>query len=85
MKEFMIAALPWLLMGVVLAIIAVAFAEAQKKGNEKKFGQRIVVGAGLGIVFGAVLNACGFLESNAVDFAMGPLLGIALVTLLKNK
>ncbi|MGM9670717.1 MAG: hypothetical protein ACI3XD_03995 [Oscillospiraceae bacterium] len=85
MKEFMTAAFPWLLMGLALAVIAAAFAEAWKNENKKKFGQRLAAGAGLGVVAGAVLYACGFLESSAVCFAIGPLLGMAAETLFRNE
>lgn len=85
MKEFMTAAFPWLLMGLALAVIAAAFSEARKNENKKKFGQRLAAGAGLGVVAGAVLYACGFLESSAVCFASGPLLGMAIAALFKNE
>lgn len=85
MKDFITAALPWLLMGLVLAVIAAAFPEARKNENEKKFGRRMAAGAGLGIVAGAVLYACGFLESSAVCFAIGPLLGMAVAALFRSE
>lgn len=85
MKEFIFAALPWLLMGLALAVIAAAFAGARKKGTEKAFGQRIVAGASMGIVAGAILYTCGFWESNSVCFAMGPLLGMTAASLIPEK
>lgn len=85
MKDFITAALPWVLMGLALAVIAAAFAEARKNENEKEFGRRLAAGAGLGVVAGAVLFACGFLESSAVCLAMGPLLGMAAAALFGNE
>ncbi|MBP3460273.1 MAG: hypothetical protein J6K58_13775 [Lachnospiraceae bacterium] len=81
MKEFMTAAFPLLLLGLSLAVIAVEFVKAKEQENEKKFDQGLVIGAGLGIVFGQILNVCGFLESNAICFTMGPMLGMAIASL----
>ncbi|MDO5785773.1 MAG: hypothetical protein Q4P20_12000 [Eubacteriales bacterium] len=85
MKEFIFAALPWVLMGLALAVIAAAAAEARKKETEKVFGQGIAVGAGLGIVAGVILYACSFVESNAICLAIGPLLGMAVASLIPKK
>lgn len=85
MKDFITATLPWVLTGLALAVIAAAFAEARKNKKEKEIGRRLAAGAGLGVVAGAVLYACGFLESSAICFAMGPLLGMAIAALFRSE
>ncbi|MGN1031648.1 MAG: hypothetical protein ACI4PQ_08605 [Butyricicoccaceae bacterium] len=85
MKEFITAAFPWLMIGLALAVIAAAFAEEKRKGTEKRFGQRVIAGAGLGVIFGVVLNICGFWESEAFGLAIGPLWGMAVAALIKER
>lgn len=62
MKEFVSAALPWLLTGIALAILAVNHGmENQKDGKRRA---RIAMGAGFGLLLGVVLNSCGLWESH---------------------
>lgn len=81
MKEFVFAALPWVLMGLALAVLA---ANHITKKNEKR-GTYIALGAGLGLLLGAVLNSCGLWADQALGYAMGPLLGMAAASLIPEK
>ena len=76
MKEFVSAALPWLLTGIALAILAVNHGmENQKDGKRRA---RIAMGAGFGLLLGVVLNSCGLWESHVLGLVLGPLWGMAL-------
>lgn len=81
MKEFVFAALPWVLMGLALAVLAVNHIT---KKNEKR-GTYIALGAGLSLLLGAVLNSCGLWADQALGYAMGPLLGMAAASLIPEK
>lgn len=82
MKEFVSSALPWLMMGIALAILAVNC--SSKKTKNKSLGARIATGAGFGLLFGVVLNSLGLWESNAIGLALGPLWGMALGSLFES-
>ena len=83
MKEFMFAALPWVLMGLALAVLAAN--HITKKQKHEKQGTYIALGAGLGLLLGAVLNSCGLWADQALGYAMGPLLGMAAASLIPEK
>lgn len=82
MKEFISSALPWVLMGIALAILAVNHCLEQQK--EEKRGERIALGAALGLMMGVALNGCGLWESHALGLAIGPLWGMALASLFRD-
>lgn len=82
MKEFISSALPWVLMGIALAILAVNHCLEQQK--EEKRGERIALGAALGLMLGVALNGCGLWESHALGLAIGPLWGMALASLFRD-
>lgn len=84
MKEFVMAALPWVLAGVAVAIICAGMNRKQSDDDEKAKEQRIAVGAAVGLIAGMLLNVCGLWESHALGFALGPLWGMALATLWDN-
>lgn len=71
MKEFILAALPLVLMGLALAVLAASH-------MAEKQGAHIATGAGLGLILGMALNGCGLWESHLPGLALGPLLGICL-------
>lgn len=82
MNDFAAAALPWVLAGIALALLAVSHgAEAQ---TDAKRGTRLAAGAGLGLLLGVVLNGCGFWENHAIGLALGPLWGMALAALYQG-
>ena len=54
MKEFVTAALPWVLVGIALALLAVNCG-MEKQKDEKKSAS-ITVGAGLGLLLGVEIG-----------------------------
>ena len=80
MKDFVLAALPWVLAGLAAAILCT-------KGSRKSSAteQRIALGMSLGLLLGLALNGCGLWESHAIGLALGPLWGMALAMLLPEK
>lgn len=83
MKKFVSAALPWVLMGLALAVLAASLITKKQK-NEKR-GTYIALGAGLGLLLGAVLNSCGLWADQALGYAMGPLWGMAIASLIPGR
>ena len=79
---FLRAALPWVLTGIPIALLAAQFGTG--KGTDHAFSQRIATGAALGLLLGVCLNGCGIWESHALGFAIGPLWGMALAALWKE-
>lgn len=49
MKEFMYAALPWLFMGLALAVVVVSFVDARKRIVKKLLVKRLLLVRGLGL------------------------------------
>lgn len=82
MKDFLMAALPWVLAGLALAILAGS--SALEKQKDEKRGGRIAMGAALGLMLGVALNGCGLWEDHALGMALGPLWGMALASLFGN-
>lgn len=82
MKDFLLAALPWVLMALPAAILAANHGLQQQ--TDKQRSTRIATGAALGLLLGVALNGCGLWESHALGFAIGPLWGMALATLFKG-
>lgn len=82
MKEFILAALPWVLAGLALAILAAN--HGKERQNEEARNARIAAGAGMGLLLGVMLNGCGLWESHVLGLTLGPLWGMALASLEKN-
>lgn len=83
MKDFVSAALPFVLTGIALAILA-ANHSAKDRQKEKK-GARMAMGAGFGLLMGSLLNSCGLWENHALGLVFGPLWGMALASLHKSE
>lgn len=81
MKEFVLAALPWVLAGVSVAIICAGMGGKQSREKEKKMERHIAVGAVFGVLLGVAFNVCGLWDNHTLDFAIGPLMGMALATI----
>lgn len=79
-RDFLLAALPWVLAGVAVAILCAGSSRKREKDDE-----RIAAGMSLGLLLGLALNGCGLWESHAVGLALGPLWGMALATLTGGK
>lgn len=84
MREFILAALPWVLCGIAVAIICVGMGRGKTKENEKALEKNMALGMSLGLLFGVALNGAGFWENHALGFALGPLWGMALTTLFQG-
>lgn len=82
MKEFLSAALPLVLAGIALAVLAANCGTKERRSRVS--GANIAVGAGLGLLLGVTLNSCGLWENHAVGLALGPLWGMALGAICKG-
>lgn len=83
MKEFILAAMPLVLAGLALAVLAAN--HMTEKQKDKKQGARIATGAGLGLILGVVLNGCGLWESHWLGLVLGPLWGMAIASLISRE
>lgn len=76
MKDFLIAALPWILIGLFLAIL---FANREKLKKENEISSSICIWMCLGVTFGIVLKQL------AIGISGGLLIGILLGISEKTK
>ena len=84
-KDFVLAALPWILAGIAVAILCAGMGTRKARENSKALEERMAVGTALGLMAGVALNYCGLWESHALGLALGPLWGMALATLSLEK
>ncbi len=84
-KDFVLAALPWILAGIAVAILCAGMGTRRAKENSKALEERMAIGTSLGLLAGVALNYCGLWESHALGLALGPLWGMALATLSLGK
>lgn len=83
MNEFALSALPWVMVGIALAILAVSFGSEKRRGEAR--GAHIAVGASFGLLLGVTLNSCGLWENHLLGLVLGPLWGMALGALYKGE
>lgn len=83
MKDFFSSAIPFLLTGIALAILAVNCSGKREKRNNQ--GAHMATGAGLGLLFGVVLNGCGLWENHILGLILGVLWGMALGSQYREK
>lgn len=83
MKEFVFAALPFVLAGIAVAIICAGMDGKQLKEKEEKMEEHIAFGAGLGLLASMVIGLCE-ISDNTLILVLGPLWGMALATLKDN-
>lgn len=83
MKEFVFAALPWVLAGIAVAIICAGMDGKQSKEKEEKMEEHIAFGAGLGLLASMVIGLCE-ISDNTLILVLGPLWGMALATIIDN-
>lgn len=80
-RDFFSAALPWLTMGIVIAIFA-ARGVSHEKRNEKAEGNYSTEGMCIGMSFGTAL---GTLFDNAgIGISLGMLVGLAIGSCLRK-
>ena len=84
MKNFITAALPWVMMGLALAVLAVSYAR-EKKEDQKKRNELQLGGMALGMLLGVALGTTGLLESHALGISLGALWGLAIGTALEPR
>ena len=85
MKDFVLAALPWIFAGLAVAIICAGMGTRKSEKKEKETEQHIAIGLSLGLLWGVALNGCGLWDNHTIGFALGPLWGMALATLFDNR
>ena len=85
MKEFVLAALPWVLCGIAVAIICAGLGNRKTKKKDAASEQRIALGMSLGLLLGVDLNSAGLWENHGLGLALGALWGMALAVLFPAK
>ena len=84
--DFIFAAFPWIICGIAVAVICVGndrVCSPEKQALEEK---HIGIGAGIGFVAGAAIAILVPENENhtGILIAMGPLVGMAIVTVIDN-
>ena len=80
MKECVTAALPFVLMGLALAVWAANSVGKKEKKQNNRLGQGMIIG----LMFGVAVGTTGVMDY-AVCISLGMLWGIALSTLFEDK
>lgn len=83
MKDFMMSAVPLVLVGLALALLAVNHSKIQQNFNNHR--SRIAMGAGFGLLLGVMLNSCGLWKSHTPGILAGLLWGMVLGALYQGK
>lgn len=81
MKAFVLAALPWILAGLAVAIICAGMDKRKSGKKDKEAEEHIATGAALGLLLGVTLNYLGWWNNHALGLSLGPLWGMALAML----
>ena len=75
MKEFMMAALPWICIGIAIALFAVNHGAAKKaKENDKEYGSYMTEGMCLGMCVGTALGGNGLIYGMLFGLVVGMLI-----------
>ncbi|WP_165170504.1 iron-containing alcohol dehydrogenase [Adlercreutzia sp. ZJ242] len=82
MGELLSAALPLVLTGIALAVLAASCSTKERRSRVS--GVNMAMGACFGLLLGVALNYCGLWEDHAIGFAFGPLWGMALGAIYKG-
>lgn len=85
MKEFMNAALPWILVGVAIAITTAGYVKEQKK--ERKEQKRLqLIFMSLGLILGVTINSMDLISwDHSLVFCICTLWGLAIGTFMNAK
>ena len=83
MKDLFSAAIPFLLTGIALAILAVNC--SGKREKRKNQGAHMATGAGFGLLLGVMLNSCGLWENHILGLILGVLWGMTLGSLYRER
>lgn len=84
MKDFITAALPWVMMGLALAVLAASYAR-EKKEDQKKRNELQLGGMALGMLLGVALGTTGLLENHALGISLGGLWGLVIGTAVEPR
>ncbi len=84
MKDFITAALPWVMMGLALAVLAASYAR-EKKEDQKKRNELQLGGMALGMLLGVALGITGLLENHALGISLGALWGLVIGTAVEPR
>ena len=72
MKEFMMAALPWICIGIAIALFAVNHGAAKKaKDSDKEYGNYMTEGMCLGMYVGTALGGNGLIYGMLLGLVVG--------------
>ena len=72
MKEFMMAALPWICIGIAIALFAANHGAAKKaKGSDKEYGNYMTEGMCLGMCVGTALGGNGLVYGMLAGLVVG--------------
>lgn len=84
MKDFITAAMPWVLCGIAVAILCARLG-GRKEQQSEKLDNSLAIGLALGLMFSPALNSMGLWENHGIGFALGPLWGMALASLNQRR
>lgn len=84
MKAFVLAALPWVMCGLAVAVLCASMS-SMKKSDDPELRTRLSVGLALGLMFGTALNSLGLWGNHGIGFALGPMWGLALAALRESR
>lgn len=79
--DFIKAALPWILMGIPVAIIVANLGAIMETQSVEKRTKRSGMGIGLGLLLGLILGSTGFF-GELTGMAIGLLWGMAITVLV---
>ena len=82
MNEFVRAALPLVLLGLALAMIAAGFARKESPETAERRRRHMGLGAGVGLMLGVVLSLFGLWQSLGLSIGLCTLWGMALGSLV---
>lgn len=83
MKDFIMAAFPWVLMGLALVIIFANYSRIKKQTDEKE-NNYSGEGMCLGMCFGVALSATGLFDLS-IGISLGLLVGLVIGSYIKKK
>ena len=83
-KDFVLAALPWVLMGVALAVVATLFARREKTGRKPVKETYMGEGVALGMLFGVAIGSSGVIDLS-IGMSIGMMLGMVIGMSMEKK
>ena len=84
MKEFIQAALPWVLMGIAMAVAAVTLSGRKKKAGSGEKNSYAGEGMAVGMCLGVAMGSSGVMELS-MGLSLGMLLGLVIGMSMEKK